>query len=94
MERDFNIHNWQAKFILQEEAINYRNSNKGGETELTGNLEGVDQKYKDELDYALSLVKSNIEKGLKYHTNLDKAIANLSININEEGKVDCKVTFR
>ena len=60
MERDFNIHNWQAKFLLQEEAINYTNSNKRGQTEITGNLEGVDQNFRDELDYSLSILKPQI----------------------------------
>ena len=92
--KNFNIHDWQAKFTLQEEVINYTNTNKRGQTEIAGNLEGVDQKFRDELDYALTLLKPQIEKGLKYHTNLEKIITNLSLNIDENGKINCKIEFK
>ncbi len=90
MERDFNIHNWQAKF-LKEEVIRYRGYT--GEIQIDGNIEGIDQNFKDELAYALSIVKSNIEKGLNYHTKQNKVIKNLSLTINEKGDTNCHIEF-
>ena len=90
MENDFNIHEWQAKY-LKEETIKYRGYN--GEIQIDGNTEGIDQNFKDELAYALSIVKGNIEKGLKYHTDQNKVIRNLSLTINHKGDTNCQIEF-
>jgi hypothetical protein len=51
------------------------------------------QKFQDELSYAIGLIKEHIEDGLGYQMKKKYKIKNMTFNVDDKGKEYCKIEF-